>query len=345
MIKVHTASTCPEELVVPDVYFRAGYGEAAENQDGGEWVLLEGFDGMWQLPLILRDTNEGLHDGISPYGYSGVFAAETLTLRDIRAAWRGTMSALKELDVLSIFLRHSPLVAQSPAQTTYRPIVTNHPTILIEFTDCDTLWAGMAGRCRTAIRKAIRLGYTAEVRHATPRDLAVGNEFRTLYEQTMRQRSAAASYFFTDRYYSALLHGLGDALLIAEIRDSDGNVASSALLLRDASFLHYHLSGSSTTGARMGANNFLLWSAARFGVNEGLQSLHLGGGVAPRDSLFRFKQSFGGRELNYSASGLVVDSEGYLSAVRRRAAESSIPAQKLLSSTYFPAYRANLCDD
>jgi hypothetical protein len=68
--------------------------------------------------------------------------------------------------------------------------------------------------------------------------------------------------------------------------------------------IHGHLSCSDRDDARMGSNNLMFWTATQFAIDQGLRQFHLGGGVEPRDGLFRFKHTFGGRELEYSVSGL-----------------------------------------
>src|SRR5664279_435531 len=110
MIHLHDSHQFPDLLPSPDVYFRKGYGRAASITDRGEWVLLEAFDGNWQVPLILRTLTDGAKDAMSPYGYSGVYASPALSAMQIQEAWSATVKVLRELGVISVLLRHSPLV-------------------------------------------------------------------------------------------------------------------------------------------------------------------------------------------------------------------------------------------
>jgi lipid II:glycine glycyltransferase (peptidoglycan interpeptide bridge formation enzyme) len=194
-------------------------------------------------------------------------------------------------------------------------------------------------RCRTKIRKALKNGYTGDVRQAETRDLVSGGDFRRLYDGTMHRLGAAPAYLFSDEYYQQLLAGLGSDLLIAEVRDPKGVVAASSLVMRHADRVHGHLAGSSVEDAPMGTNNLLKWIVMEFVLDQGLRQFHLGGGVGPDDSLFRFKRSFGGRELRYDVSGLVLDDDSYQSLVQRRAKECDTTPDALLTSSFFPAYR------
>jgi hypothetical protein len=340
VIRLHRGHELPDGLRCPDVYFTPGYGRAASVSDGGQWVLLEAFDGAWQVPLILRELSDGTKDAISPYGYSGVYARPSLSSVQVLEAWSGTVEALRDLDVISVLLRHSPLVPQARELPGLRSIVSGHPTIVLEPVDTDSAWNGLEKRCRTKIRKALRNGYTGHVRAAGRQDLAPGGDFRRLYDATMHRVDAAPLYYFSDQYFSALLDGLGSNLLIAEVLDSQGVVCSTSLLMRHAERIHGHLAGSNAGDAAMGTNNLLKWVAIEFALDQGLRQFHLGGGVGPGDSLLKFKRSFGGRELEYAVSALVIDDAAYQSQIERQAKELDTTADALLASSYFPAYRA-----
>jgi serine/alanine adding enzyme len=354
LVQVHHGDRFPEGLPSPDVYFLPGYGQAASLADDGEWILLEAFDGAWQVPLIMRTLADGARDAISPYGYSGVYASPSLSAAQIGQAWSATIERLRKLGVISVLLRHSPLVTQAPEMPEMPampempempgmiPVLRGHPTIVLEPADSDSAWSGLAGTCRTRIRKAIKNGYTSDVRQASSEDLAPFSDFRRLYEGTMARLDAAPLYFFSDQYYKGLLESLSSNLLIAEVRDAAGVPVSSALLMRHGHMLHYHLAGSSPDDARLGTNNLMMWTATQFAVGQGLRQFHLGGGLRGRDGLFHFKHTFGGRELEYSVSGLIVDDEPYRTHTQNRATECGITADALSASGFFPAYRGGV---
>lgn len=337
-IHVHTAHHLPAGLSSPDVYFTPEYGRAACITEGGEWALLEAFDGAWQVPVIVRTLIDGTRDAITPH-FSGIYASPSLSSVQVDEAWSATVNCLRELDIISVLLRHSPLVPQAPQRHGQKSMVSGLPTIVLEPTDSDSAWSDMEGNCRTKIRKAQKNGYTGDVRQAERQDLRQGSDFRRLYEQTMQRVNAAPLYFFGEDYYAALFDGLGSDLFIAEVRDSEGDVVSSDLLMRHAHRLHGHLSGSNRDDARMGSNNLMIWITIRFTIDQGLHQFHIGSGVRPYDSLFKFKRSFGGRELSYGVSGLIIDDKQYNAQVNHRAKECDTTSHALLGANYFPAYR------
>src|SRR5450631_792388 len=344
MIRVLFNDEFPERLPSPDVYFTPGYGRASTVADPGEWCLIEAFDGAWQIPLIVRTLVDGTKDAISPYGYSGVCASPSLSSAQVQQAWSETLTCLRELGIVSVLLRHSPLVPQAPHLSGQKWIVNGHPTIVLEPADSDSAWNGMEGNCRTATRKALKNGYTGAVRQAQGQDLAPGGDFRRLYERTMGRVGAARHYLFGDDYYQELSDGLSSKLFIAEVRNQKGVAVSSALLMRHERRLHYHLSGSTVDDARMGSNNLMIWTATQFAIGQGLRQFHLGGGVGPADSLFKFKRSFGGHKLEYAVSGLIIDSDAYQGHVELRAKERDTTSDALLRGSYFPAYRGGSTD-
>ena len=198
----------------------------------------------------------------------------------------------------------------------------------------------MESRCRRSTRKALRNRYTGAVRQATSQDLAPHGDFRRLYEQTMQRLHAEPRYYFSDSYYSALLEGLGSNLLICEVRDQMGGVASSDLLMRHGQRLHPHLGGSNMDDARMGSNNLVTWTEMQFAIDQGLRQFHIGSGVDLNDSLFKFKSSFGGRKLEYAVSGQIIDDERFQAHVQSRAKACDTTTDTLFASNFFPAYRA-----
>lgn len=322
-------------LIWPDVYFEPGYGLAEEAAGRGTWRCIIGGAGEWLMPF-LTNGDELARDASSPYGYSGIYAAAHLSPTQRAAYWEATLTALREAGLVSLFVRQSPLF---PAPFGHQPgpaVVSGHETYAVPLGHADDMWAAMEGRGRTSIRKAQRDGFTGSIRAATLDDLLPDAPFRTLYLHTMERRLANSRYHFPDRYYTYLVHNLAERLLLAEVTDPHGAVAASALFMTNGPLMHYHLSAGTPTAGRAGATNLLIWTAALHGAAHGCRRLHLGGGLANGDGLARFKRSFGGNVLSYSAFGVIVDEQLYKTAMAARGlgAESS-------TDTFFPPYRSS----
>ncbi|WP_348788959.1 GNAT family N-acetyltransferase [Leifsonia sp. NPDC080035] len=333
-----------EGITSRSVYFTRGYGEAAAITDGGRWTILSTADGSWQLPLVLVPAPYG--DGFearSPYGYAGIHIDPAIGTGEAQRLWRESIEVLRGLDVVTVFLRFSPLdVGSALRARDLEGLTVRHvsDTVLVSTADADSVWNALRGRARTAIRKARAAGMTAELRPATADDLSSGSAFRRLYEGTMARVGAADRYYFADDYYRALLDGLGEDLLVCTVRDAAHGPVAASLVMVDGDGLHYHLSGSTPEGARAGANNLLIWQILSDASARGLRHVHLGGGVSNADSLFRFKESFGGAIVPFHIGSAVIDPVEYDRLVSRRAAERAVPVSALVDSGYFPGFRA-----
>lgn len=327
----------------PDVYFTSAYGIATAAVDSGTWQVVHEQD-RFIVPYLLRPASDVDQDATTPYGYSGVHVATGCSTADLSRFWHRAVDHWRQIRVVALFLRFSPLdeasveAVRSLGQV---ELTRRQDTITVDVTQGpDRVWTAMEGRCRTAVRKAVGAELTAAVRPTEPGDLVAGSAFRRLYESTMARLGSNPWYVFPDRYYQHLASGLEKGLFIAEVRDPDGSVVASALVMRHRERVHYHLAGSLPSAGRLGANNLLVWTIVDWAAENGCRLVHLGGGVKPDDGLFRFKRSFGGVRTSFWTGALVIDAARYSQLVVARARQLGTSERELLSSGFFPAYRA-----
>ena len=333
----------------PDVYFAPGYGRAAAEMDDGIWELAIGNGGQFLYPYIKRAIKGSRaeaprYDIASPYGYAGVWATKETQDQDWIEFRQRFRELSRERGCVAEFLRLGSIIPGREQLVASDSAVRAAPfnsTISVDLRGgYDAYWKNSEGRSRTAIRKAKRLGYEARVRRAGADDLCAGSAFRRLYESTMDRLAASRRYYFSDRYYVSLLTALGERLLIGEAYDVAKSTVSAALFMRWKGVLHYHLAGSNPGAARDGANNLLIDTAIEWGIERGYDSLHLGGGISDDDGLFRFKAGFGGSRLEFWLGRAVFNQSEYERLTHLRALELSLPVEKLLASSFFPAYRS-----
>ena len=308
----------------PDVYYRPGYARAYEEVEHARaCALLVGSAGTRALlPLMIRESSigdESVRDAFSPYGYGGfclLDPPEPPEPSQVRAMLHQVQEWCRAEQIVTCVIRLHPLLQPSeyfgniaspeltlrctgPASTVVLDLVAGWNTI-----------SGAPARMRKGRRSDL---------NSASRDLAVrivgGNdpagskalaEFRGLYEATMARLSADPFLRFPAGYYERLAGGLGNRLLIA-IATLAGVPAGTALFLLDGDFAHYHLSGTSDAGLKHHATTLLIVAGARAARDRGCRWLHLGGGMSPNDSLFDFKQSFGGSVHEYRALVLIAD--------------------------------------
>jgi serine/alanine adding enzyme len=303
------------ELGCADTYLLRAYVEASGVLDRGEPVLLQYEDTVFAC-LVREIPGTDLWDVTTPYGYGGP-VGQAAGFPDAYEAW------CAERGVVSTFVRFHPLFANQ--RTGFFDASYASPTV--GWPLAGDLLADMHGKHRNVVRKAQKAGVAVDVT-AAPDNLSA---FAGLYERTMERQSAAAYYFFPPEYWERLL-ALGGHLVRFDAL-CGGGVVASALCLRGDRWLHYHLGATDDAARDLGASNVLLYTAAVWGQEQGLEEFHLGGGAgAKEDSLYAFKERFspGGRR-EFWVGKLVHDEDAY----RRLSGVSEITHEG-----FFPAYRA-----
>lgn len=326
------------------VYFTSAYGHSDALASGGSWCTILGADGRWQIPLILQKLPNGYLEARSPYGYSGIQIHSDLGQRQIESLWENSKSTLRNLGVVSLFLRFSPFFSYAEKFDGLRElsIRTLQPTVSVPTNDRDLAWKAMEGRARTAVRKAERAGMTFGIEIPSSAKFDLWTDFKNIYTETMQRVNASEKYYFTDEYYKSLADLLGENLRLATVRSAEGQLLAACLVLLDQRMAHYHLAGSTRDGARNGANNFMIWGLIDWASRQGLAALHLGGGVLPGDSLFKFKSSFGGVSCTFRVGEVVLNSDKYVELTRQAALDQGVSPEQLEASDFFPAFNAKL---
>jgi hypothetical protein len=326
----------------PDIYFAPGYGIAAASTEGGAWRCAD-WPGRAEVPYVLRPVSGGGYDVASPYGYSGIHVAAGCGRDELTEFWSGLRQAWLEDNVVTALLRFSPLDLSSLEAArglSGMKLVRRGDTVMVRVDrGTDALWNDLTPSVRRQVRKAQRAGLTTEIEPAKVTDLLHGSAFRVLYEATMARVGSSSWYVFPDDYYLKLHNGSCENLHLATARDAGGDVVAAYLVLTHGDRAHYHLGASTRNGTSSGVNNLLMWALLNWARDAELRVVHLGGGLAPDDSLFRFKKSFGGERAEFWTGAVVVDQQRYESLMATHAAAQGIPLDELRAAPFFPQYR------
>ncbi|MGK5110428.1 GNAT family N-acetyltransferase [Geodermatophilus sp. CPCC 205506] len=244
-------------------------------------------DGEVALPLLLRPLPEGGGwDATSAYGYGGPVA----TSPQAAAAFGAALDAwARENEVVTTFLRLHPLLGNASLVPRGGDLEQRGCTVSWDVRPGRDLLSAMHPHHRRAVRKADRAGLEVVVRRPSRLD-----EFRALYDVTMRRQRAEAYYFFPDAYWEALLtdaERLGVVLVEGRL---DGKLVAALLCCSEGAWLHYHLGASADAARAIGASNRCFLAAAEWAQARGTTRFHLGGGVGgdSASSLFVFKHRF-----------------------------------------------------
>jgi hypothetical protein len=307
-----------ERLRGADVYHTDSYHRVAEANGEGRALafVAEARDAMLFHPFLQRPI-ERVGDEIvdsswcdleSVYGYGGPLA--TTDNPDFLArAWEEFGRWCARQHVVAEFIRFNPFLNNESLVPPPTRVVGDRETVLVDLIGgADALWERYPAVQRNMVRKARKAGLEARV-------LGTGDgmdEFRGVYEETMRRVGADPYYSFSDSYFDTLVGELGSRVRVVEVRGS-GHTVAACLLLIGADKLHYHLSGARSEASSLGATNLMLHEAAAWGSGEGLRWFHLGGGrtSASDDSLLRFKRSLSNEHAVFRTGQRVHDREKY----------------------------------
>lgn len=296
-----------------DTYLLAAYHEASAllEPSGSRPVFLHvtSTDGEVALPLLLRPLPGGDGwDATSAYGYGGPVSDSAL---DAAALGRELDGWARDNHVVTTFLRLHPLLDTSRLVPPSADLAELGATVAWQIAPGHDLVARMHPHHRRAARRAAHAGLRVTV-DPEPGSL---DEFRKLYEATMRRQDADPFFFFPDAYWDTLLaHRATLRPALVEGRLDDELVASLLCFVAEP-WLHYHLGGSTDIARRIGATNHCFLTAAEWAQARGMTDFHLGGGIggSSESSLFVFKDRFdpAGRRLPFRVAKLVHDQARY----------------------------------
>lgn len=274
-------------------------------------LRVEGERGSAALPVIVRGIPaSGLADATSPYGYPGG-TLEGEPPDPAAVDW-------ERAGLVSLFVRDR--VGEPPS------LAGGSERSALQVADPELPRKSRMSD-RQQVRKNEARGYEVRSMPGPESSPEERRAFHEVYEQTMRRTKAAERYFFSPRYFDAVLRSERSRLFLCDAPGGEG-VAAAAIVVESDGFLHYFLSGTADDHLRGAPSKNLIFAAISFAGERGAP-LNLGGGVRPGDGLEEFKRGFANRRLPFVTHELVCDPPAYerLSA-------------GLEADGFFPLYRA-----
>ncbi len=154
----------------------------------------------------------------------------------------------------------------------------------------------------------------------------------------MSELAATGFYFFPHEYYDELRTSLVEQTRLVHAVLDDKIIASSLFFI-EGERLQYHLSGTLAGYQSYSPTRVILEDMRRWGHEQGLAWMHLGGGVSgQQDSLFKFKAGFAPTTCDFSVGKVIVQPDLYSDICAATGHSSNQEDQ--ITRDYFPLYRA-----
>lgn len=231
-------------------------------------------------------------------------------------------------NIVSEFIRFDPYLKNHSYFEKLFPISKNRDVVYVDLKQTeDDIFQSMEGRCRTAIRKALKLGVKVRMMDRAE-DI---NDFYEIYVKEMERKKALSHYFFDLNFISLLFEQMSSdiKLIIAEL---DGITVSGGIFVREpGQTVHYFLMATDYNYRQYRANNLILYEAILFFKKDGVKIFDLQGG---REGVYKFKKSFSKNRAAFFTSGMVHNRPVYEELVRCR--EKYILSE---DTEFFPLYR------
>lgn len=225
------------------------------------------------------------YDWETPYGYGGPLT-DTIISEDSQNIFKSEISEYcKEHMIVSQFVRFHPLLKNYEALPKVIETRYLRDTIYIDTASPELIMSNMDSKNRNMVRKAQKNGVTI-----VKKDITEFDAFISMYEETMKKNDAEEYYTFHRDYFESLKTMEDNAFILYAMYE-DIPISGSIMYYNDR-YMHYHLSGSNIEYRKYSPSNLLLYKAACWASEHGIKQFHLGGGMAPDDSLFGFKKQF-----------------------------------------------------
>lgn len=283
-----------------DIYFTPQYHKLFERLGDGKaccFVFTSDKD-IYIRPFLLNSIaplglrlREEYFDIQSVYGYSGPIV-KAQNMQFLSTAQAVFHQFCKSENIIAEFTRFHPFFNNQELEAPAN-VVFDRQTVVVNLTaGYESIWKSeYSVNARNMIRKAQKLTYRCDfVKSPSPEQI---NRFAELYAMNMAKVAASKYYLFNNEFFYDTFSFLEENVVLINVMDSQGATVSATLLLRHKPYLHYHLSARIPT-VDNSVNSYLIDCMVQYGIENGYERLHLGGGRtgAPDDSLLKFKKNF-----------------------------------------------------
>ncbi|HJH26810.1 MAG TPA: GNAT family N-acetyltransferase [Methanophagales archaeon] len=328
-----------------DIYFRYEYFELYKRHYDVEPEGIFWEDGNVKIfwTHLIRDISKieqfkdfKYYDLTTPYGYGGPLIITKggdkekvdESLKEFFEEYK--KYALKNNYVCE-FIRFYPIFENWKFFNRIFDVEYLNDVVIVDLTkDLEEIWKGIRKGHKYNIKKSIREGCKVEVISNPPKkDI---DSFIKIYYHAMDKNKASKKYYFSIEFITDHFNLLKSILI--EVKYNNRIIGTSMLIL-GGKIIHYHLSGAAYGLKSLYPSDLILWEAIKWAKENNFKLLHLGGGRAKNDSLFKFKKGFSNDIIPFYIGKKIFDIKAYQALLTMNPLSTT-------SNNYFPAYRPGL---
>lgn len=280
-------------------------------------LIRDGESGL--ISVFTHRTLDGVRQDIySPYGLGGLFLWGAKNNPALFEAFKQWMA---KQNIVTYYLMTHP--EDSIYSANFKPHRSSYELNLVE--DLSEIWKNLHKNHKYEIKKFSRKeGFTL----SDEKESHI-SAFSNLYSNTLSRINAGGAYHFKEEFFTSLLsHPCSKLLSVWK----EGEMQCAVLCLTNSKWADYFLNAASPEGKE--ATRYLLWEMIKSLKSEGIERLHLGGGVKEGDDLDNFKRRFGGKKIVLKKVNGVINNEEYQSLCSRYQISEN-------DTDYFPPYWQN----
>jgi len=284
----------------------------------------------------------GLLDIEPLVGYAGPLATSDAPAEFLSAALKRYSALCRENGIVAELIRFNPLLRNHrPLDGLTPDLVLAEPKPVIYLAIQRERQQQMSGYPRPT-RNMVRTGYRSARVAVLDKATSAWSQFERLYDRTLEATTAAAHWQLAPDVWARLRHHPRFALIGAVQED---RLVAGALSLTSSSTWYYFLAaGVREPDARRGVGNAVVHEIGLAAAREGAPWLALGGGTtgSMTDSLFAFKNSFGGEVVPFTVGRFTHDraEHGALLETAERGNRTVSGSALFLRYRLAPAYAA-----
>lgn len=284
------------------------------------------------LPFISENIGETYWDIISPWYYGGLLFYGDIKKDDIsNFLSKFNKYCIKE-NIISEFSRFHPYLNNHKKMVSLINLIKIGNVVWIDLTkNLESIAKSFTKSCRTAIRKSEK--ECVDI-HINNKDKYL-KTFNELYLRAMDAMGVNDFYYFTNDFLSNLKRNLERefTLITVEYRD---RIVGGSIFLHKYDRMYYYLSARDPEHDKVYASNRIIYEAIKYGKEQELKLLDLGGGLKG-SGLLKFKKSFSNNIHDLYGWKKVFDKDKYIAICKMAEIEKN--DIKFENAPFFPEYR------